>query len=249
MERIIYCNKCGHEVPAGNRFCPNCGNLVKEPEATGDIHFPADPETIQFTAPNDDKKAKMDTTLQLPVFAVSGSSAIPGPDDPTEDLGLENQPYTQYEEEAEEETEDAGPKGDSIVEKGLDFVQRKPLVLLAAILVVAAALIAGLLLKGSGKKEPEPTATPEPTVEPTPTPEPTPEPEEENEFIGRLVVLTDLNVRPMPSTNGDPIDAVYYGQEFDVYEKTEAGGYTWYRIGEGRWIADNGTFVRFTPNE
>ena len=122
--------------------------------------------------------------------------------------------------------------------------------LLAGILVTAALLIALLLIFSPfGKKEPEPEPTPEPTVEPTPTPEPTPEPEVENKTLGKVTVLTDLNVRPMPSTNGDPIDAVYYGQEFDVYEIQENGGYTWYRIGENRWIADNGTFLRYTPNE
>lgn len=246
MERIIYCKTCGHEVPAGNRFCPNCGSMVQEQRNTGEIRFPADPETIQFTAPDENQPAKGDTTLQLPVFAVSGSANIPGPDDPTEDLGLENQPYTLYEEVLETDgdersSEDEGP---------LDFLKRKPLVLLAGILVAAALLIAMLLIFSPfGKKEPEPEPTPEPTVEPTPTPEPTPEPEVENKTLGKVTVLTDLNVRPMPSTNGDPIDAVYYGQEFDVYEIKETGEYTWYRIGENRWIADNGTFLRYTPNE
>lgn len=248
MERIIYCKTCGHEVPAGDRFCPNCGSMVQEPRNTGEIHFPADPETIQFTAPDENQPAKTDTTLQLPVFAVSGSANIPNPDDPTEDLGLGTQPYQQFEEEPERNGDDDGD--DESGDGPLDFFKRKPLVLLAGILVVAALLIALLMLFNPfAKKEPEPEPTPEPTVEPTPTPEATPEPEEEDETLGTVTVLTDLNVRPMPSTNGDPIDAVYYGQEFEVYEITEAGGYTWYRIGENRWIADNGTFLRYTPNE
>ena len=36
---------------------------------------------------------------------------------------------------------------------------------------------------------------------------------------------------------------------YDVYETTEADGYTWYRISETGWIASEGTWVTYTPKQ
>ena len=38
------------------------------------------------------------------------------------------------------------------------------------------------------------------------------------------------------------------GSEWDVYEIREAEGYTWYRIGKDRWVADGGGWVEYTEN-
>ena len=33
--------------------------------------------------------------------------------------------------------------------------------------------------------------------------------------------------------------------EYDVYEIYEAEGYTWYRIGDARWVADGGSWLQY----
>ena len=65
--------------------------------------------------------------------------------------------------------------------------------------------------------------------------------------IGKVTVnVTDLNIRTGPGTSYDKTGShAAQGTPYDVYETAEADGYTWYRIGEGQWIADDGTWVTF----
>ena len=50
-----------------------------------------------------------------------------------------------------------------------------------------------------------------------------------------------IKVRTSPGLNGnDTGERLYNGDSVTVYEETQADGYTWYRIGENRWMADNG---------
>ena len=72
----------------------------------------------------------------------------------------------------------------------------------------------------------------------------------DNTPIGTALVKTDnLNSRAMPGTNGTKLVQVEKGTEYPVYEIAENEGYTWYRIGEGRWIADKGgSWAEYNPN-
>ena len=64
-----------------------------------------------------------------------------------------------------------------------------------------------------------------------------------NEF-SILVAADAINIRRDPSTTSKEniIDQVYMGETYTVYEQTEDSEYTWYRIGEDRWIANDGTW-------
>ncbi|MBQ9823538.1 MAG: WG repeat-containing protein [Solobacterium sp.] len=71
----------------------------------------------------------------------------------------------------------------------------------------------------------------------------------QEESIGILKVLIDnLNSRSLPSTDGEKLGKPDKGSEWDVYEIREAEGYTWYRIGKDRWVADGGGWVEYTEN-
>lgn len=57
-----------------------------------------------------------------------------------------------------------------------------------------------------------------------------------------------LNIRSTPSTSGSKLGKLNTGDTRDVYEKTTSEGYTWYRIGNGEWVADNGTWLTYNEN-
>lgn len=68
--------------------------------------------------------------------------------------------------------------------------------------------------------------------------------------IGSIKINVDaLNIRSLPSTNGSIVGSVSSGQIYKVTETRQAEGYTWYSIGDGRWVADqNGSFLTYTAN-
>lgn len=73
------------------------------------------------------------------------------------------------------------------------------------------------------------------------------EEKQQEAVIGKVEVITEaLNVRTGPGRSYDTVKAVYYGDSFNVYEKSSADGYTWYRIGTGQWVADNGELLKYT---
>lgn len=54
-----------------------------------------------------------------------------------------------------------------------------------------------------------------------------------------------INIRKGPSKNTDKDGYFEKGQVFYAFEKTTAEGYTWYRIGTDRWVADkNGEWIK-----
>ena len=60
------------------------------------------------------------------------------------------------------------------------------------------------------------------------------------------VITTNLNIRYEASK-----DSAYMGQtnapaQYDVYEIVQNEGYIWYRIDTHKWIANDGTWVKFT---
>ena len=96
--------------------------------------------------------------------------------------------------------------------------------------------------------EPETTAEPEQSAEPTP--EATAEPAVEGPtVIGTATVNVDkLNIRAEANTGSAAVGTAVAGKSYDVYETVTDGQYTWYRIGDGQWFADNGSWITFTKN-
>ena len=96
--------------------------------------------------------------------------------------------------------------------------------------------------------EPETTAEPEASAEPTP--EATAEPVAEGPtVIGTATVNVDkLNIRAEANTGSAAVGTAVAGKSYDVYETVTDGQYTWYRIGDGQWFADNGSWITFTKN-
>ncbi|GEM_PF-1225286 len=68
-------------------------------------------------------------------------------------------------------------------------------------------------------------------------------------ILGSVTVkVTNLNSRSIPSTSGEKLPKVKDKETYTVYEIAYGEGYTWYRIGEDRWIADeDGKWVDFHP--
>ncbi|MBR1653667.1 MAG: M23 family metallopeptidase [Clostridia bacterium] len=66
-----------------------------------------------------------------------------------------------------------------------------------------------------------------------------------NENKNQVEVLTELNVRTTAGLNGGKVGFVSSGI-YDYYEVQEADGYTWYKISENQWIAQdsNNTYLR-----
>lgn len=65
--------------------------------------------------------------------------------------------------------------------------------------------------------------------------------------IGQAVIqLESINIRSDHSTDGEIVGAVYSGETYDVYGVYKASDFTWYRIGEGMWVADDGTYLQYT---
>ena len=84
---------------------------------------------------------------------------------------------------------------------------------------------------------PEPTATPEASA----TPEPTPE------TLGEVeVVIDSLNIRAGAGTNFDVVGSAKHGEKFTVLSIEKTSDYTWYQIGENKWLADkNNQFLTY----
>ena len=83
-------------------------------------------------------------------------------------------------------------------------------------------------------------ATPEPTATPV-TPEPTPE------TLGEVeVVIDSLNIRGGAGTNFDVVGSAQRGEKFTVLSIEKTSDYTWYQIGENKWLADkNNQFLTY----
>lgn len=66
--------------------------------------------------------------------------------------------------------------------------------------------------------------------------------------IGSVTVkVNGLRIRTDASVSSGQTGHVQSGNSYDVYEKKTADGYTWYRIGDNQWIADeNGGWTDFT---
>lgn len=65
----------------------------------------------------------------------------------------------------------------------------------------------------------------------------------QGENYGTLKLLEDLNIRTGPGTNYNTTGVLKKGNTAKYYEVKSAGGYTWYRIGDNSWIANDGTWL------
>lgn len=67
-----------------------------------------------------------------------------------------------------------------------------------------------------------------------------------NEVIGTVKVkVSNLNIRESASKSSESKGHAEEGKTYKVYEKKTEEGYTWYRIGKDKWIADNGEWVTY----
>lgn len=57
-------------------------------------------------------------------------------------------------------------------------------------------------------------------------------------------IVGPINIRSLPSTSGDKVGSFEQGQIRYSSEKKEAEGYTWYKIGDNKWVADDGTWLQ-----
>lgn len=55
--------------------------------------------------------------------------------------------------------------------------------------------------------------------------------------------LENINIRSDAGTGFDKVDKIEKGTIVELLDMQEADGYTWYKIDEGRWIADDGTWL------
>lgn len=76
-------------------------------------------------------------------------------------------------------------------------------------------------------------------------------PVERDTSKNQLKTLVYLNVRKTPSTSGEIIGQADTGSIFNYYEIMDADNYTWYRIEENQWVAQNkeATYLEIMPAE
>lgn len=68
-----------------------------------------------------------------------------------------------------------------------------------------------------------------------------------NSNVDQIQVISEnLNVRPSASTSGYPEGYCNVGY-YNVLDSFSDSNYTWYRIGQDMWIANNGTWCKFLP--
>lgn len=58
------------------------------------------------------------------------------------------------------------------------------------------------------------------------------------------ILVNKINVRSQPSTSGEKVSSIEYGQIIPYISKQDNEGYTWYQLNADRWIADqNGEWI------
>ena len=58
-------------------------------------------------------------------------------------------------------------------------------------------------------------------------------------------IIGEINIRNTPSTSGEKVGSFEKKSIVYAFETKEAEGYTWYRIGDNKWIADkNGQWIK-----
>ena len=90
-----------------------------------------------------------------------------------------------------------------------------------------------ILTVSKGKENEEPEAEPEPTVNKT------------EDVLIKVNDSNSLRIRDYPSTTtGNQVGKVCKGTVLTAHETYSNEGYTWYRIADNEWIADDGTWIK-----
>jgi len=63
------------------------------------------------------------------------------------------------------------------------------------------------------------------------------------------VMVEDLNIREKPDRQSKSLGHAELDGRYTLFEEVDDGTYTWYRIGEAMWIANNGEWVEKYANE
>ena len=70
--------------------------------------------------------------------------------------------------------------------------------------------------------------------------------QENKDTIGTVTINIDsLNIRTDAGTSQPANGTATKNETYEVFEKKDADGYTWYRIGEKQWIAGNSEWVTY----
>ena len=70
--------------------------------------------------------------------------------------------------------------------------------------------------------------------------------QESKDMIGTVTINIDsLNIRTDAGTSQPANGTATKNETYEVFEKKDADGYTWYRIGEKQWIAGNSEWVTY----
>ena len=56
------------------------------------------------------------------------------------------------------------------------------------------------------------------------------------------VKVDGINIRKTPSTKGEVIGKVEKGSTYQYIDHKDVDGYKWFKIGNDKWIADDGTW-------
>lgn len=259
-----YCLNCGNIVPAGEKFCPVCGDPVIGDNTlqTTSIPFPADPasaeDTVDFT-PEPEVQPMTATQANAKTIAVQ-NPVLKKQEQPKKE---KKQSFLSsiFFEEVEVDDDEPEEKEKEKKHSALPMI----LLILLAVLIGAFGFLylkkpavlnsalnkIGLGLPGYSETAAEVTASPSASAAATASATAAPvSTTAASTKIGTVVVdLESINIRDEASTAGNAVGKASQGSQYDVLATKTADNYTWYEIGTDQWIADdNGNWVTFTAN-
>lgn len=220
----VYCRRCGFkDIPEGTEKCPSCGATIPKritPNPAKKKQFT--PKSNPNVIPPGADKSKAPWIIAIAVILVLGLGAgyFLGNRSGKQSAAVETN-----EETALSETYD--PSQDVGDDRGVDPSEA---------------------VKEDSEQEDqqnEDIKTDE-TAQEKETPEPEPKETAPAVRTGTVYVASNastnrIKIRKSPGLNGvDTKNRLYNGDRVTVYEETKKDGYTWYRIGENQWMADNG---------
>jgi hypothetical protein len=83
---------------------------------------------------------------------------------------------------------------------------------------------------------------------PTPAPKVTPTVDRDETKNQLKVIASSLRVRKTPTTSGDIVGIAQTNGIYNFFETADANGYTWYKIADDQWIANNGSYLEVYIN-
>lgn len=233
--------------------------MPAEPEPVAE-EIPAEPAAEEEILPEPETETDpLENTADLPAF--TPSEEIPAQAPVREEISISAPAAKKAAEELPEvkqpEVKQPEPEEDEEMEKkGLPVLTKILMFLAAAACLVLLLFDSRLLgILPAGKKNNTPSQqSGEPSAEVTPSADPaevtpTPVPHPEGSVGSARVQITGLRIRKGPGTNYEIIGEASNGEIFDVYEIKNDGTFDWYRVGENKWIANNGQYAVYTPYE